>query len=133
MFALRGTPADHSSFEPFEPAEVLYEFDGPRTFTFSNRQGDLFLAHWCEECEDRQRFAVVPVTPGLAKMLKDGDISVREALDQPFQWIVEVGHEGDLKGAWSLRFSALPRGVLPEQGVMLYPNLQRLPRRCAKT
>ena len=33
MWQVSGNPIEPGLFKPFEPVEILYDFDGPRTFT----------------------------------------------------------------------------------------------------
>lgn len=65
MWHVTGIPADAGRFTPFDATEVLYTFDGPKTFTFHDRQGQMYLAHWCDEDREIMRFIVVPFTPAL--------------------------------------------------------------------
>jgi hypothetical protein len=109
-------------FEPFEPEEILHDLDGPRTFTFRNRQDELFLAHWCDDSVNGLLYAVVPFSTAILKRLKSGDITVRDALDQPHQWMVEVAHDWRILKSSAIEFERLPSGTLPERDVMLYAN-----------
>ena len=46
MWNIAGKSVASERFEPFEPVEVLYEFDGPRVFTLRDSEGELNLAYW---------------------------------------------------------------------------------------
>lgn len=37
--------------ERIAPLQVLYEFDGPRIFSLSSREGNLLLAYLCDETD----------------------------------------------------------------------------------
>jgi len=117
---------DVAGFEPLEIQEVLHDLDGPRTLTFRNASGDLFFAHWCDEADRLSYFAVVPFSDALLSRLKLGDITVRDALEQPRQWILEISHDWRIRRAFSVDFSKFERGVLPESDLMLYAYLQPL-------
>ena len=69
MWNINGKPANFSRFQPFEPAEVLYEFDGPRIFTLTDNDDELNLVYWsgCQrvEFEDIPRDSL----PGIGTML----------------------------------------------------------------
>ncbi len=106
--------------------EVLYDFDGPRTFTHKDSAGKLCLAHWCDADRDCNRFIVVPFSEPLVRKLKAGEITLGASLDQPRAWIVDVAHAGDIRAAWGVHLSELPADVLPKPGTMLWPALERL-------
>jgi hypothetical protein len=48
MWHVSGQSIDADLLKPLKPVEVLYDFDGPRTFTHWDRDGQLCLAHWCD-------------------------------------------------------------------------------------
>lgn len=126
MWQVPGNHIDAGLFKPFEPVEVLYDFDGPRTFTHQDSAGQLCLAHWCDTDSDCNRFIVVLFTESLVQKLKSGEITLRGALDQPRVWVLDVAHAGDVREAWAVNFSDLPGDVLPKPGTMLWPSLERL-------
>src|SRR4051794_32230870 len=45
IWRVSGKPIDAEILKPLDPLEVLYHFDGPRTFTNRDRDGQLYLAH----------------------------------------------------------------------------------------
>ena len=51
--------AELDRFQPFEPQDVLYEFDGPRIFTILDREEELNLAYWSNEYADAWQYVVV--------------------------------------------------------------------------
>jgi hypothetical protein len=126
MWQVMGKPVDAGLFAPFKPLEVLYDFDGPRTFTHLDRDGQLCLAHWCDEGQEGMRFLIVPFTEQLVRKLKDGESSLLDALNQPRLWAVDVTHSGELREAWAARLADLPQDVLPLPGTMLLPSLEPL-------
>jgi hypothetical protein len=126
MWQVTGKPVDAGLFRPFRPAEVLYEFDGPRTFTHLDPDGELFFAHWCDEDRDATRFLVVPFSDQLVTKIKDGDLTLRDALNQPRLWVVDVTHAGEPRNAWITRLDDVPDDVLPQRGTMLLPALEPL-------
>src|SRR5262249_16885037 len=126
MWRVAGRSVDTGLFMPFEPLEVLYDFDGPRTFTHRDREGELYLAHWVDEDEQVTRFIVVPFTPTFVERLKNGDLTLREALDQPRAWILDKAHTGEVRAAWRIQLADLPENVLPHPGTMLLPTLEPL-------
>ncbi len=126
MFVFRENPVDAKWFAPFEPDEILHDLDGPRTFTFRNGGAELFLAHWFDVAEESLYYAVVPFSLSLLKRLKEGDISLRDSLNQPRQWILEVAHDWRILGSFAADFDSLPPGSLPDPDVMLYAHLRPL-------
>ncbi len=125
MWAVPGETVDVERFEPFQPTEILDHYDGPRIFTFTNRSQERHLAFWCDEDGALQRYLVVPCGDVVKDKLTSGRISMREALDQPWLWVVDVEHTGRLSGAWRSTLKRLPQDVLPEPGTMLWPTLER--------
>ncbi len=110
-----------------EPAEVLYDFDGPRLFTTMRRE-KLVLAYQCDEDHHAARYLFVPTTRETLSDLKLGRKTVREALDQPIGWVCDVPH-GQTRPSqgWEVAPLAQVRSDrLPAPGVMLSPELQPL-------
>jgi hypothetical protein len=126
MWPVTGRIADLERFGSFEPVEVLYDFDGPRTFTHRDRDGELCLAHWCDGDAEGTRFVVAAVTEEQVQKLKKGELTLREALDQPRVWVVDLAPSGEPRHAWVLRrLLDLPPDVLPRPGTMLLPSLEK--------
>lgn len=124
MDPIPGAAVDPARFAPFQPAKVLYDLDGPRTFTFLDREGELNLALWFDDNADTIRYFVVPFSDELLARLESGQISVREALEQPRLWIIDVNNEGNPIAATRTRLSDLPQEELPVPGTMLLPSLE---------
>lgn len=111
-------------FGPFEPEEALYDIEGPRIFTTTSSLGDMLLAYQCGEAEDLARFLVVPADTRLVRAVRDGRMTVREALDQPWVWLLDCDGAGRLRQARKVDLASVPPGVLPHAGVVL-PEPQR--------
>lgn len=126
MWTIAGVPVGIERFQPFEPADVLYEFDGPRIFTLKDSDGELNLAYWSDENELVCRYVVVPTTAKIVHALQAGSISVFDALNQPRCWLCDVTHQGDLSACQRVEFDAVPRDSLPTIGTMLLPALEPL-------
>lgn len=125
MWQVTGKSVDVGLFQPFEPQELLYDFDGPRTFTHRDCNGQLCLAHWCDEDQEVTRFLVVPFTEQLITKLKKGESTLRDALNQTRLWALDVTHCGELRQAWMVQFTDLPQDVLPHPGTKLLASLER--------
>jgi hypothetical protein len=122
MLKTLGRPIPDSRFKPFKPADVLYDFDGPRVFTVVDSEGELNLAYWSDEDEDVARYVVVPTTSRIVEELQNGDISVYDALDQPRCWLCDVNKVGDIVLLQRVDFDSLPRDALPDDGTLLLPS-----------
>ena len=124
MSEVKGQSVDPARFKPFEPHDVLYDFEGPKTFTFFDAEREFCLAIWFDEDRERVRYFVVPFSVALLAKLKDGQITVREALDQPRLWLVDVDNRMVPIAAIRTELSALPEDELPVPGTMLYASLE---------
>lgn len=124
MGPIPGKPADPAQFVPFRPATVLYELDMPRTFTFVPADGEWYLAHWLDESKTAVRYLVVPFSSALQSRLEDGRLSLRDALDQPRLWAVDVNNSGELVGATRTTLEDLPVDELPAPGTLITPALE---------
>lgn len=113
---------DTKAFGGAQPDEVLYEFDGPRIFTATSSLGTLlyFLA---EEDDEISRFIVAPTNAQIVEHLKSGISSVRDALNQPWVWMVDTV-DGIPQKSWRCTLADVPADVLPKPGVMLWSHLE---------
>jgi hypothetical protein len=111
-------------FGSLEPADILYEFDGPRIFTTTTPRHDTFLAYQCAEADDGNRYIVVPANAELVHELRSGLVSMREALSQPWTWLVDQLHSGEVVRARKVDLRELPVSALPRPGVLLLPSLR---------
>lgn len=114
---------DIGAFGGVEPDEVLYEFDGPRIFTANSSFGTLlyFLA---EEDDGVSRFIAAPTNPQVIERLKNGISSVRDALNQPWIWVLDISFDGTPQKSWRCTLADVPADALPKPGVMLWPHLE---------
>ena len=127
MWNIPGKPTPSERFQPFEPVEVLYEFDGPRIFTLRDADDELNLVYWSDEDDNASRYVVVPTTAKIVAALKTGSISVFDAMNQPRCWLCDTNHQGELTDCQRIEFEEIPRDSLPAIGTMLLPNLDPLP------
>jgi hypothetical protein len=126
MWNINGKPVDLARFQPFEPVQVLYEFDGPRIFSLNDAEGELNLAYWSDEDQYVCRYVIVPTTATIVAALLKGSISVFDALNQPRCWLCDVTHVGEMSACQRVEFEAVPRDALPANGTMLLPMLEPL-------
>jgi hypothetical protein len=111
-------------FGSLEPDDVLYEFDGPRIFISINGYGDKFLVYQCAEQESLCRYVVVPAAEELLQNLRTGLMTMRDALSQPWTWLVEKLHSGQVTRARKINIRDLPQNALPRPGTLLLPSLR---------
>ena len=124
MWKISGTSEPIGRFQPFVPARVLYEFEGPRIFNLRDRDGRLHLVYWSDEDDEVYRYVVVPTTGTILAAVAEGRLSVLDALNQPRCWACDVNHHGELTQCQRVDFAAIPRDSLPAIGTMLLPNLR---------
>jgi hypothetical protein len=63
--------------------EVFEFYDGPKLFSARNRTGTLYLVFWADQDEEADHWFYVPVSEGRLESVKEGDLSLREAITQP--------------------------------------------------
>lgn len=106
------------------PEEVLYDFDGPRIFTCRTPNQELLLAFLYDLHDSNHLYMVVPTNRTRIESLKSGKLSLREALEQPWIWQVEV-RDGNILLATKVELETLPEDVLPNPGVLLWHRVVR--------
>jgi len=122
-WVISGPAAPVADFGRLEPIEVLYEYDGPRLFTAKCAFGDV-LCFLTDDDGKRLRYILAPTNPTILEKLKNGYRPLRDALDQPWVWFVDVGYDGIPVAAWQGTLADAPSDTLPQEGVMLWPHLE---------
>lgn len=118
-----GQRVDQEFVDPIVPDEILYELDGPMIFTFVvNRR--MHLAYMCGDSRGLSRFTVASTNDITIKKMKDGEISVREALYSPWLWCMDLNSKGEVESCWATSPEELPSKALPPDGVMIDPELE---------
>ncbi|MBD0328411.1 MAG: hypothetical protein ICV68_18500 [Pyrinomonadaceae bacterium] len=123
---VKGTPYSLGYFRELEPREVLYDFDGPRIFTALSSMEDELLVYLSDQDEQLSRYVVVPVDRPLVNMLREGLVTVREALTQPWAWLVDQTHEGRVARALKIDVRRMPADALPRPGTLLLASMRPL-------
>ena len=126
MWQIQGKTAEISRFQPFDPVDVFYEFDGPRIFTVRDAENELNLAYWSDEDDQNCRYIVVPTSRKILESLHKGGISVFDALNQPRCWLCDILPTGEIAECRRVDFAEIPRDALPSIGTMLLPSLEPL-------
>lgn len=102
-----------------DPIETLYEFDGPRVFTSRDAEGFLLLAYVCDESALGSWLLVVPTAEQTVGALKEGQVTLFEALHQPWAWLVSRDNEGKTLATHRTELSSVPERNLPQRGARL--------------
>lgn len=126
MWRVQGQQQSLDALGDLEPIEVLYDFEGPRIFTTKSSAGDLFLAYQCGEDEEFRRYLLVPASSWLVQEIREGAVAIRDALDQPWSWMVDISHDNGPTFAWRVDVKSLPQNVLPRPGTLLLPSMRPL-------
>jgi DNA-binding transcriptional ArsR family regulator len=116
------TLSNFSFFRLLPPEEVLAYYDGPRTYTFHDLEGHLWLVSWLASGESSERYLLVPTTPVIVSALRENVLPLRDALDQPNMWKVECNPQGDILSIQSTLLSQIDPTCLPSPGVCLEPK-----------
>jgi len=119
MWELQGQSIGRRLFESLEPIETLYEFESPRIFTVCDVDGQLHLAYWSDDSSVASRYILAPTTSAIVNALREGQISVWTALNQPQTWICDTNLNGDVTDVYSIDFDAIPKDALPTPSAML--------------
>ena len=120
---IKSNPVDIASFGDFVPTEVLYEFDGPRIFSAQCVFGEL-LCFLADDDGELLRYIAAPTNADVLAKLKSGVRPLRDVLDQPWVWFVDVRYDGRPEAAWRGTLADAPPDALPHKGVMLWPHLE---------
>lgn len=116
---LAGSPLLGGAKLGLEPDAVLVEYDGPRLFTTKDADGRLLLAYVCDEDESERSLLVVPTSQAIVDQLVSGARTVRDALTQPWVWLVVTDHAGTVVEARSISVADVPEQNLPREGAAL--------------
>jgi hypothetical protein len=105
-----------------EPDDVIYEYDGPLTFTA--RFGFFHaLFHKIGKRGDSHFFLALETSRQIIEALKVGHISVRGALQSEKYWVVDLRDTLEVNRYWTCFDYDLPTKFMPESGVAIYPFL----------
>ncbi len=80
---IAGSPKPDFPWNDFALDVVLDYYDGPRMILQESRDGQLYLTWWNDTDEDTDRWLYLAMTKTRLREILAGDITVREALDQP--------------------------------------------------
>lgn len=118
-----GEKINKEYFNEITPVDVLYELDGPMIFTFK-RDGALLLAYMCGQTKTLSRFTVSPTNNTIIHKLMAGEISIREAIIQPWLWCMDINGSDEVENCWVTSPDELPQNIIPQDGVMIDPRFE---------
>lgn len=108
-----GREVSPSMVGALEPVEVLVDIDGPRLFVALSPAGDELLAYHAEETDTELGWIVVPTDASTRAHLRAGETPLRDALRQPWVWIVTQAVTGEVLRATRVVFEDIPDDYLP--------------------
>jgi hypothetical protein len=109
------------SVEPpeFAVETVLAEYNGPQIVTVRGSEG-LYLGVATDEEEGgASRWIYASITSTELSALFAGLVAVRDVLQKPTVWVIDINAEGKNTQAWLCDFSQIDEGNLPETGALL--------------
>lgn len=111
-----GREVPPSTLGALKPVEVLVDIDGPRLFIALSPAGDELLTYHAEETDTELGWIVVPTDASTRAQLRAGEIPLRDALRQPWVWIVTQAVTGEVLRATRVSFGDIPKERLPAPG-----------------
>lgn len=127
MWKINGTDIDLFTSKKLIVEEVLFEFDGPKIFTH-NEHNRLHLIYESDLDEDNQkvRFIASPTDSKTIEKLKEGNISVHDALAQPWVFALETDFDWNIDAQFLIAdgIDGIPEDARPEKGILLWSNLE---------
>ena len=94
-------------FGEVQPLEVLVEYGGARTFTFMDRQEQLYLAHWLQEELPYELYLVCEITADQVKLLKQQSLTIYDIIQDSRLWIIQCSLTSDKVIAFRSDLSSL--------------------------
>ncbi|MGO3934822.1 hypothetical protein [Rhodopseudomonas pseudopalustris] len=112
--------------DPIVPDEILYEFNGPLTFTASFGPFDA-LFHHIGRRENSNFYAVVQSNEQTVEALQSGALSIRGALSCRTIWIVDLDLTFAVQRYWICDQDDFPEKLMPARNVPLYASMEQAP------
>lgn len=125
LWPINDSQIEQDRLGALSPEKILFEFEGPRTFTSRDNEDELLLLHQCGQSGDVWRYFVVPFSESLLNSLENGTLDLRSALDQPRMWIADLG-KGGVTNLYRIKNRSEVENYLPFAATMLYPELEPL-------
>ncbi|MDB4963377.1 MAG: hypothetical protein JWP01_3376 [Myxococcales bacterium] len=115
-----GTEIPFGSLGTLRPVDVLDELERPMLFTSRLPTLQLALVYWVDEDDEGDVRLVVPTEESIVMKLFKGEVTIREALKQPWAWL---SFGSTIR---SIKLDDLPDDCLPQSGVYLQPEFAPL-------
>ena len=120
---IAGEPLNETPWEHGDFLEILSYYDGPRVVLQKDALGKLYIGWWNDEDDERERWVYVGVSPPRLRMILDGNVPSREAIENPEEGYVIVcdvafGDDGAVR-ATAANPASVPPSSLPARGARL--------------
>lgn len=111
-------PSSMVEAPPFELDQVLVEYDGPQIVTLRGADG-LYLGIASDEDDAFVRWIYAPLAVTELRALLEGSATLREAVQKPKVYVVDVDHDGAPVHTWEYPGAQLRDDDLPAPGALL--------------
>ena len=120
---IAGEPLNETPWEHGDFLEILSYYDGPRVVLQKDALGKLYIGWWNDEDDERERWVYVGVSPSRLRMILDGSVPSREAIENPeggyvIVCDVDFGDDGAVR-AIAADPASVPPSSLPARGARL--------------
>lgn len=106
---------------PLPIDEVLYEAEAPIIYLTHTKHGQIMLAYLADETEEGLITFLSPISKERCTLLKNGCLSVREAITASSLWFHLFKSNGEHQ-FWAIDPSDIPNDYLPIEGTPLLPE-----------
>ncbi|HSN97994.1 MAG TPA: hypothetical protein VLS89_06835 [Candidatus Nanopelagicales bacterium] len=120
----KATPVAAQMLGSTVPDEILYEAEQPVVFTLRTAFGQRMLSYVADEPLDCTWLLLAPCTERTVLDLREGRLSVREALVGSWLWLARLDRDQHWDGVWTVEAEDIPEDHLPQPGTLLYPDLE---------
>lgn len=110
---------DKLILDSLRPVETLYFYDEPLLFTAKTKASFPVLCYKIDEEDGISQYVVTQTSPTLVAKIKDGQISLRSALQQPWCWITTCSEDYVVTRAVGMSGQEIPGSLLPDSGIGL--------------
>lgn len=126
MWSIDSKPDKKLEISKILPEEVLYYFDEPLIFTSKIDERVIISLKFDEE--DQNSLYLCSVSSyRIINALKEGKISLRTVISQPWVWVIEADSNFDVVRTWRTEMSEIDEECLPEAHTGLYPSHGHVP------
>jgi hypothetical protein len=111
------SPDQTPVLQNIRPSDILYEMDEPILFVSVSRRGLSVLCYKTDSDDGLSQYLVCPTNHGIINKIRNGNISLRSAISQPWIWVANAtDYDFGVKYTWTLSSENIPDEVLPKEG-----------------